>query len=474
MQVPLGTQSYQSRSLPLDGQRCVNMYAEMEPPQAKTGNTEFAVFGAPGLTDFANCPAGPIRGMCEMGDVVYAVSGSRAYAIQPSGDAVPLLGDGVFGSGVVSMETNGTQVCIVAGSDDGSGYIVQNNAIQAITAAAYFPSNSVQFFDGYFIFNRRDTNEFFLSALYDGTSFSGLDFASTTASAATLVTVLVDHEQLALFTRNTTEFWYDSGALDFPFARYTGAILQRGCAAAMTPIREDNSIFFLADDFVFYRVNGYIPVRVSTHATEHAWREYSTVADAFTISYTYEGHKFICMTFPTAEATWVYDVSTGLWHERESWDASNVSLNRWRGNAFCNAFGKLLIGDAYSGKIGQLDGDIYTEYGNTIRGLVTSPPIHGDRKRIFMSRFELDVESGVGLQAGQGSNPQIMLDWSDDGGRTYSTIQPWQAMGKQGQYLTRLRWLRMGQARQRILRITVTDPVKRSLIGAYLDLTKGM
>lgn len=473
MQVQLGTQSYQSRSLPLDGQRCVNMFAEIEPPQAKTGNTRFAVFGSAGLSLFATCGAGPVRGLHVMNDVLYAISGNHVYSIDENGNPTQLPGAQVLGSAPTDQEDNGQQICIVTGANS-PGYIVQKGTVAQIEADGFYPADTVQFFDGYFVLNRSGTNEFFLSGLNDGTTFNALDFASTTATAANLKSVLVDHEQLVLFTENSTEFWYDSGALDFPFARYTGAMLQRGILAPLTRLREDNSIFFLADDYIFYRISGYIPVRVSTHAVEHIWQGYSTVSDAVAFSYTQEGHKIIIINFPTAQATWAFDISTGLWHERESWDANNVSLGRWRGNCFAAAYGKLLVGDAYTGEIGMLDLDTYTEYGNTIRGLVTSPPIHGDRKRIFMSRFELDVESGIGLNLGQGLNPQIMLDWSDDGGRTYSTTQPWQSMGVVGAYLQRLRWLRMGQARQRILRLTVTDPVRRSFIGAYLDLEKGM
>lgn len=150
------------------------------------------------------------------------------------------------------------------------------------------------------------------------------------------------------------------------------------------------------------------------------------------------------------------------------------SLGRYRGNCGINWFGRVLIGDAFSGVIGAANFQSFTEYGFLMQGLVTAPPIHKDRKRIFLPRFELDVESGVGLVTGQGSDPVWMMDYSKDGGRTWSTVQKWRSMGQLGAYTKRLRWLRNGQARQWLIRIRSTDPVRRVIIGAYADIVVGL
>ena len=91
-----------------------------------------------------------------------------------------------------------------------------------------------------------------------------------------------------------------------------------------------------------------------------------------------------------------------------------------------------------------------------------------------MPLFELDVESGVGLTSGQGSDPQIMLDWSDDGGHSFGPLQPWRSIGKIGAYRARLRWRRMGQFRERIIRMQISDPVKRVVIAANAEFRIGL
>jgi hypothetical protein len=83
----------------------------------------------------------------------------------------------------------------------------------------------------------------------------------------------------------------------------------------------------------------------------------------------------------------------------------------------------------------------------------------------FFHELWLDMETGVGLNAGQGSDPQVMLEWSDDGGHTFPN-QMWASAGKIGEFRRRVRYRRLGKSRDRVWRATITDPVKRVFIGA--------
>lgn len=201
-----------------------------------------------------------------------------------------------------------------------------------ITAPAFFPSNTVVYFDDYFIFDRVGTNEWFISHLGDGTQYDGLDFASAQAGPDLVLAVVNYHETLLIFSEKHTEVWYDAGAANFPFQRYDGSFIQRGLAAPLATVKEDNTVFWLGEDGIFYRLNNYTPLRISTFATEHAWANYPTIANATAFVVTIEGHKFIFLTFPSEPATWCYDISSGieepLWHERVSWGDPNVAGNQ--------------------------------------------------------------------------------------------------------------------------------------------------
>lgn len=552
--IPFATQSYKSKSLPISAQRLLNMYAEKEPPDAKT---QVAVFGCPGLAAFTSVGTGPLRNAHVMSNVLYVVSGSELWSVNSLGDAL-LLGGGIDGSGRVSMDDNGNQVVIVNGIEGfiytlvgfgsaaaatiqsaGTGYVIGEmitltggtstsqtvitvlsiggggaiatiqvstpgqyqaepsnpvaqgsttgvgigatfnvtfagppSGYQKITDPAFNPANTVTFFDGYFLFDWVGTAKFFYSALYDGSTYNALNYYTAEVHPNGVLGLVNQQENLLVFCESNIETWYDTGTNNDPFQRYNGATIERGCAAPLTLLKEDNSVFFLGEDRIFYRLDGIIPKRLSTHAIEQEWQTYSTVADAFAFVYTFEGHKFVTIIFPTANTTWVYDIASQLWHERESFETNGRGLGRWRGNCSVNFNNRTLIGDGIGNQLGVLSSTDYTEYGAQIIGSGTMPVIHNDRKYISHQSLEFDMDTGVGLATGQGQDPQLMLDWSDDGGKTYVPLQRWASMGQSGQTTTRVRFTRLGRSRSRVYRASISDPVRRTFIAAHADLEK--
>ena len=369
----------------------------------------------------------------------------------------------------VSMSHNQaspSQLIIVDGTN-GWIYTTTGGLVQIIDED-FFSADVVDFQDQYFVLNRAGTGQFFISNLNDGTAYLATDIATAEGDPDNLVALISNRRELWLFGAETIEVWYNSGDLDFPFNRFEGGTIERGLAAAFSIAEDDNSLFWLGEDRIFYRADGYLPQRISQHGIEEAIRQYKIVSDACAFIYTMGGHKFYVCTFPAEDATWVYDITTGLWHERQS-----VGMGRWRVNTHVEAYGKHLVGDFEKGRIGELDLDTFEEWGVVMQGQATGPVVYADRQRIFHRRFELDIDAGPGLTSGQGSDPQVWLDYSDDGGHTWSARKPFRSMGKIGAYLQRLRWLRLGSARQRIYRINVSDPVVRSIVAAHLDAAAG-
>ncbi len=462
------TESYQSRNLPLSAQRCVNMFWERQKPEAKS---QVPLFGVPGMTAFATCGTGPVRGMWVMNNGLYVVSGENFYAVAENGIATQ-IGTGIFGNRPVAMSDNGSQIVIVNGSN---GWVYDAvNGLNKIINQAFYPANTVTFFDDYFIFDRADTNQWFISNLLDGTSYNGLDFASVDASSKPIVGIAQNVQLLYIFSQDHFEVWYDAGTADFPFMRYTGGVVWRGCAAPLTLCKSDMAIFFLGDDLSFYMLKGNEPVRVSTHPIDAIIKDEPDIEKAFCFTYSLEGHKFINLTLPTSKVTLVFDATTQVWHERKSWDSNKVDLGRWRANCCVDAYGETMLGDAYDGVVSKLDWSVYTERGNTIQALLHSSPFHSDKQRVFIPRLELDMETGTGLTTGQGSDPQVMLRISRDGGKTWGHLQPGRSLGKIGEFTKRLRWLRLGVAYVWVFEITISDNVRRNFIAAHVDQEVGM
>jgi hypothetical protein len=130
------------------------------------------------------------------------------------------------------------------------------------------------------------------------------------------------------------------------------------------------------------------------------------------------------------------------------------------------------VTDYRNGKIYKIDPTKYDNNGETLPFEVTSKHIWHDDKEIGISQLQVDIQAGVGLAVGQGSDPQMMLKVSKDGGNSFNEVG-WSDMGGVGQYKQRCIWRNLGSAKDWVLKLRVTDPIKRVLTGASAEMQGG-
>ena len=478
MQTPILGASYVARSINAADNRLVNLFPEAT---ADGGKTAGFFNRAPGLKFQQTIGTGPIRALWAHqtnGSDFYVVSGTQFYKVTGLTATPTLLGT-VTGTGPVSIADNGTQI-FLACNPDGFIYNEVTNVFAQITDPDFTGAVTVGYLDGYFVYNEPNSQKVWVTELLDGTSVDPLDFASAEGSPDGLVAVNIDHREAWLFGTDSIEVWYDAGQADFPLTRIQGAFNEIGCVAAFSIAKLDNALFWLGTDArgqgIVYRANGYTGVRVSTHAIEYAIAQYGNLSDAVAYTYQQEGHAFYVLTFPTGNATWVYDVSTQAWHERAGWDTPTGQFTRHRSNCQCNFGGNTIVGDYQNGNIYTLDLDVYADNGGIqkwLRSWRALPTGANNLKRTAQHSLQLDCESGTGLNTGQGSDPEIMLRWSDDGGHTWSN-EHLSKMGKIGEYYRRVFWRRLGMTvklRDRVYEISQTDPVKAVIMGAEVIIS---
>ena len=504
MQTPILGQSYVARSVNAADNRMVNLYPEATPIAGKTAGF---LNRAPGLRKLNTIGTGPIRGLWAPepnGTYAYVVSGNEFYQIDVNYNAT--LRGTVAGTGPVSMADNGIQIFIAA-NPNGYIYNMSTGAFAPIGDPDFPGASTVGYLDGYFVFNEPNSQKVWVTSLLDGTSVDPLDFASAEGAPDQLVSVNIDHREAWLFGTGTVEVWYNAGTADFPLQRIQGAFNELGCAAVYSVAKLDNTLFWLGADArgngVVYHANGYRGERISTHAVEFAIQNYSVISDAVAYSYQQEGHKFYVLTFPTASATWVYDTSTGAWHERAS--LINGQFGRHRSNCQMNFNSEIIVGDYENGNIYAFDLNVYADDTrpqkwlrswralptgtNTLRrtahhtlqldcesGVGTGVSLANDFALVTEGGTELDTETGSPLLLDEnmvaGSDPQAMLRWSDDGGHTWSR-EHWSSLGAIGQYQRRVFWRRLGMTqklRDRVYEVSGSDPVKVTIMGAELIL----
>jgi len=455
---------YQSRSVNADAQQCVNLFLEVDPgsPSGKV------LYGTHGSTSFITLGAAlQVRGAGVDAGTSYFVCGNKFYSVT-TGNVATELGTLSTNSGVVQMETNGLVMLLVDGQY-GYTYTYAGGAF-AVVADVDFPAFPVGvcILDQTFVVVEGGTQRFWISV--DGTTWDSADFASAEAAPDNLIGCAVDHQELFLGGEKTCEIWYNSGDASFTFARR--AVIETGLAGRASICKADNSLFFLGSEGVVWRLNAYTPVRVSTHAIETAIRAMGAFDDCMMWAQKDEGHVFIWLQFPGGDQTWVFDVASGFWHRRAYRNTISGELERHRANCYVEFNGRHIVGDYEDGRLYDLSLDIYDDDGDPMPSIRVCRSLGGSDTDTTVAHASLAIkfETGVGLETGQGSDPQAMLKWSDDSGHTWSN-PVWRSMGQLGEYDYVTKWNRLGSVRSpnsRVYWVEITDPVKRVITDAYL------
>lgn len=464
--------SYTLQSKAVDAQRCVNLYPEMNEMGTGKELEVAALYGTPGLRTLLTLPESPIRCIhVTSTGTPYVVAGAKLYSVSSAWVATDLGGLSTS-VGSISMADNGIHLVIVDGPN---GYQLEmaTNTFAKITDPDFQGADQVTYQDGYLIFNKPNSGEFYHTGL-NTTDIDALDFGKAEGSPDNLKGLISDSKNLFLFGTRTTEIFYNSGDADLTFQRTQGALIPIGCSAAFSIAELGGSIFWLGADKngrgVVYRTKGFQPERISTHAIETVITGLGNLSLARAWVYSYGGHSFYCLNLPGASSTWCFDVSTGLWHERSSLVLGEHLRHRADTHGF--AYETNVVGDFENGKLYALDPDAYSDDGDPILAERTALHMSSEGRTLFHSAFQLDIESGVGTATGQGSNPKVVLQWSDDGGQTWSNEHE-ALMGRVGNRLNRAIWRRLGRSRDRIYRVRISDPVKRVLIGANVETEEG-
>ena len=488
-QIPFVGETYPSRSTNINAARAINFYPEVNKEDSKS---VVSLIGTPGTSLYISSGSSTIRGMRPFNGLLYFVSGTYLYSVNPALQISTVLGNLATSTGFVCMKDNGitptggNQLII---TDGVHGYIYNvNTSTFSTISSAGFPSGgatSVTYLDGYFIVNNASPSiSFYVSNLYDGTTWGSLATAAASASSDPIQIVWAIHQQLALIKQYSTEFFYDSGTpttSGSPFLRISGSVIDYGTPAPWSVAQGDNTIYFLAQqrmgdvgEFIgVVGLNGYTPEVISPPSINYQISQMKSISDAFAYFYSAEGHTFYVLTFPSGNATFVYDTTTHMWHERSTYAGSQNSINRHIGNCYAYYNGKHLIGDYQNGNIYTMDSSIFTDNGQPIVSIRTAQHITDkkDFNNIFIHRLWVDVESGTYPSGGYA--PQGQLSWSNDGGHVFGNDYD-ASMGNIGQYKTRLLWRRLGVARDRVWKLSMSDPCRKVILGAGMESTGGV
>ena len=480
--------SYTAPSIYQDDQECINFFAEIDPTKQAGERGIVALYPTPGLELQTQLTPAEVRGLHTMsGDqILIAVAGHIVYKVDLAMVATQ-IGNLTTSTGQVVISDNITNADgLIAYIVDGPNrytWVVATNTFSTLpsTDGPWQGASVVDVIDNYNIYNEPNTQNWACTDLGSRLSTQAL-YGTSDGSSDLLVTLIADRRQVYLMGETTTEVWTDvgnviAGITTFPFQRVPGTFSQTGCGAKYSLARFADSFVIVAKDTrgnsTIEMMQGYAWVKISTHAVEQSLLN-QVVSDAVAYTYQIQGHEMYVVTFPSIGngLTWVYDLSTKSWHKWLYWNSVNAIYQRHRSN--CGAYfnNMYIVGDYENGKLYSLENEVYTDDGATIRRLRRAKHITSDLQRQYFEEFQIQFQPGVGLNVGQGDDPQAMLRWSNDGGSTFSN-EHWVTIGKIGQYLNRAIWRRLGWSRDRIFEVVLTDPIKAVIVSANLKASAG-
>jgi len=462
--MPLFGAGTYAKSAVVTRQRRLNVYLENRRDKDKT---RIAIYGTPGLVSSftTTTPSGlPLRGFQGTSTALYLAAYNQFQSVAANGS---VLASGTLNttSGLVSIAYSSTQVVIVDGNT-GYTYTPSTNTFAQIPSFPAIGARTVTFVSGFFVAEQPGTQTFWVSNAFDGTTWNALSFSNASSDSDNILAVENLNGNVVIFMQQGQEFWQNQGLVPQPFAPILSATNTWGLGAIFSIVHvpaanDQDSLIFLAQStsgqVQCVQINGFSPTVISDPDVESIWNSFSVTSDATAYSYQIDTHRFYQLNFPTANRSFLYDVSTGVWSEVQT--GPSVTPSRHTGNLGTYYAGQTLVADYATNQVYSISPNVYTDNGQTTIRQIITRHVLSNFNRIRVSMLYLDMETGVGLQSGQGSNPQIMLEYSKDNGRTWSA-QRWASSGLVGNYIARVIWRRFGCTRDATWRITMSDPVK--------------
>lgn len=438
LELPFALQEGDAGATQSSQETLLNMYAEIV--QRPNGQSQIIRRQRPGLV-VQMALAGEKRCIERHKDDHYLIVANSLYSYD--GSTLALMGTIGTSTGRCSMVFNDNDQILI--SDGAKLYYWNGSSIQDVNVPEDdFTPGHVAYISGYGIVVNRGTGQFFITAANDFSAIDALDFATAESSPDPLVTAFVDHNEIWLAGQRTIEVWQVTGGTDFPMTPLSNAQLERGCRAEWSFAAEDNTVFFLGDDDIVYRADGYRPVRVSNHAVEDKISRLSEAdrAAASAVIYTWRGHKFYTLTFGRS-LTLQLNIGTGLWNHADTFGEDYWQVIGSAGHKT----DYFLTPDSIC-TLGRVN----TDEGETMRRGGVSAPGNAQGRRITISELRLDCEVG---RAAIDVEPCLMMRFAKDA-EQFGNIRT-RSLGLTGDYRRQVVFRSLGQGRKPVVEFYITD-----------------
>jgi hypothetical protein len=414
-----------------------------------------------GILEFKDTGLKTSRGAVEAGGVPYFVQEETLCSLAEDGTLTTYTDVPVSGTGRVSMAASATYIYIVV--PGGNTYYFDYTATKTLNDAPITdpnflgPANHVVYYLGFFFFC---TDTIIFSTDADSEiAFTATSFGTAEVNPDPIQAITKSNGQFYAIGTETIQPYQGSGGSGFPISTIPTSTVDRGMSSRFGFAHADNDFFFIGggdqQEAAIWRFNGGQPAKISTPAIDHHIQGLtnSDIESVFAWSYMVEGEEYVGFTFPSR--TFVYQIYTSQKMGRSIWHERTTSESRWRANTFVRAYNRIFVGDERTEKIGTIEPDTYTEYGDTVHREFTTQPLTSNSEPFFSSRYEMVMATGVGNDAS--TDPQLNHSYSDNG--VNFTVSIGKSMGEAGNFSHRVVYKKMGRVpRERVMKFSVDEP----------------
>jgi hypothetical protein len=456
--------TYKHKSLSVSAQNTINFLPQLvDDPITKN---KYILNSWVGQKLFATA-IGVGRGMFYHKSLMYRVCGNTLYSVNSNGVHLDL--GSIPGTNKCIIDALDDYIIIIA---DRRAFVWDGSSLTEITDSDLQSPDSVTVINKQAIFDG-DNDQFGTSNVGDPFTINGLNYATAESKSDNLVRVYAFEQTVYMLGEISIEQWWNSGVGKPPFDPVQGTAINVGLGGILGICNNKDYIYIFGSDKRIYKLKGSSKLEITNDVLVEEFAKYSSTDDVRLWCMDINGQDYLVACFPTGNKTYVYPEG-GQWFQ---W-SSGTHGSRNRADGYVKAYDKHLVEDYQNGNIYELDFDIYNENGEIIVRQRDSAPLDSAifglaGKKVTMNKLILNIEAGVGLISGQGSDPVVMLSFSDDGGKTFST-ERWGTIGKLGKFKWSVEWNCLGSFYNRIIRIKVSDPVYYCIRDCVADIEIGI
>ena len=440
-----------------NSQLLLNMYPVQNVPGE---NESYSIRQRWGINEIADTGE-EVRGLYIFGNTLFVLGETALRTYGLDGTPVSSFANVTASGERYEAQDDGTNIAWL--SNTGTYKVFDGAVFSSPAFPVGFSSTNFTYKDGYFIFARLATTQFFISSLLDPTTFNALDFGSAAEDSDTIERVFAANDQLWLLGQRSVEVFQNTGNSDFPFEQIQGSSNTTiGCAAEYSVVKAYNSIIFLGSDANIYQSNGYQLVPISTPPIYERISELFNISDARGYIHPERGDWYYTITFPSGDITFSCNLRTKQWHRRNT-----INNNIWLADYIRHANDQRTF-VAIGNVVYQLEPVAYDDDGTEIERIWTTAVIEENDKNILHHEIQPQITTGT-VPLSENQDPQVEISYTDDGGFTYSTARS-VSLQANAVYGRKVAARGLGNSKRRHYRFRVTDNLEISCIGCRARL----